>query len=69
MGAIVHIDIYILNDKAQTPHEKYKIGYEVEDNDKNILFSPVILKECIRDFVHHAETIILLLSVTRIKTI
>jgi hypothetical protein len=29
----IHISIYIKNDSPKDEHEKYKTGYEVEDND------------------------------------
>ena len=55
---VVHIEIYLLNLKSNNPCEKYKLCYEVDDNDENILFSPFIFRECIRDFCQDRETII-----------
>jgi hypothetical protein len=55
---VVHIEIYLLNLKSNNPCEKYKLCYEVDDNDENILFSPFIFRKCIRDFCQDRETII-----------
>ncbi|CAB3982182.1 Hypothetical predicted protein [Paramuricea clavata] len=59
---VVHITIYVLNEKAKSEREKYKEGYCVDDNDKSILFSPIIFPECVGDWAVRDETIIEVLS-------
>jgi hypothetical protein len=40
----VHIEIYLKKS------EKAVLKYEVEDNDKNVLFSPYLFRESLKDF-------------------
>jgi hypothetical protein len=58
---VVHVTIYVINEEAKSEREKYKEGYCVYDNDKSILFSPEILKECVADWATGDEIIIELL--------
>jgi hypothetical protein len=44
---VVHIEIYLLNLKSNNPCEKYKLCYEVDD-DENILFSPNVFAIFVR---------------------
>ena len=44
----VHIEIYLKKGK----NSDTLIGYEVEDNDKVILFSPFILNDCLKEFIY-----------------
>ena len=44
MSDTVHIEIYLKES------EKTVLKYEVEDNDKNVLFSTYLFKESLKDF-------------------
>ena len=44
MSTTVHIEIYLKKS------EKAVLTYEVEDNDKNVLFSTYLFKESLKDF-------------------
>lgn len=49
MAETVHIEVFLSNERGE------RLAYEIEDNDKNILFSPHILQECIEDFAKDRE--------------
>jgi hypothetical protein len=57
-NTVIHIEIYLLNLNSNNPRTKYKCSYEIEDNDENILFSPFMFRECIRDYCKDQKTII-----------
>ena len=44
MSNTVHIEVYLKES------EKIKLKYEIEDNDKNVLFSTYLFKESLKDF-------------------
>ena len=53
----IHIAIYILNSESNDPREKFKIGYEVEDNDPNLLITPDLFRECLESFAKDQDVI------------
>ena len=36
----IHISIYVKNKESKSHRDQYKIVYEVEDNDKSLIFTP-----------------------------
>ena len=58
MSVIIHITLYVKNDKSTCNKDRYCEGYNVEDNDDDLLFSPIIFPECIADWAHHRGNII-----------
>ena len=51
-SSVCYIEIRLFLNKKEKEKEKINtvIGYEIEDNDKNILFSPFLFKESIQDW-------------------
>jgi hypothetical protein len=47
MSTVIHIEIYLLNPNSKSERDNYTAFYNVDDNDENILFSPVMFPECI----------------------
>ena len=45
---VVHVEIYVLNLQSDNLREKLRIGYECLDDNVNMLFSPFLLRDCIR---------------------
>ena len=58
MSVVIHITLYVKNDKSTCDKDQYCEGYNVEDNDADLLFSPNIFPECIADWCHHRGNII-----------
>jgi hypothetical protein len=40
----IHVSIYIRENGVQ------KIGYEIKDNDKSLIFTPTLFRECLESF-------------------
>jgi hypothetical protein len=53
MPTQVHVEIYLQNKNDK----KAKVMYDLEDNDKNILFSNHMFPECLKDFACDDECI------------
>ena len=58
MSTVIHITLYVKNDKSTCTKNQYCEGYNVDDNDGDLLFSPIIFPECIADWAHHRGNII-----------
>ncbi len=52
MSDTVHIEVYLKE------FEKIVLKYEIEDNDKNVLFSPYLFKESLKDFATEDEDLL-----------
>ena len=55
---LIHISIYLKNDQATGDKDKYKPVYNVDDDDENLLFSPVIFPEPFLDWCKHLGNIV-----------
>jgi hypothetical protein len=53
----IHVSIYVVNSESNDPRSHLKIGYEIEDNDENLLFTNDILKECLASFAKDLDEI------------
>lgn len=53
----IHISIYVKNKESKSHREQYKIAYEVEDNDKSLIFTPDFFPEAIHSFATDEEKI------------
>ncbi|CAB3995173.1 Hypothetical predicted protein [Paramuricea clavata] len=53
----IHISVHVLNEARRGDYDLYKIGYEVCDNDKSIIFTPTIFQEAFAAFTHDTDAI------------
>ncbi|CAB3997395.1 Hypothetical predicted protein [Paramuricea clavata] len=53
----IHISVHVLNEAHKGDYDRYKIGYEVTDNDKSIIFAPTIFKEAFASFAKDQDLI------------
>ena len=57
----IHISVYVKNELSKDDRDKFKIGYEVEDNDECIIFTHTMFKEALEsyakdhDIIHKVE--------------
>jgi hypothetical protein len=58
---VIYISIYLLNPNSKSERDKYHAFYNADNNDADILFSPFMFPECMRDFIDDQGTIIALL--------
>ena len=55
---VVHVTLYVKNEKATDTHNAHRPAYDVDDNDPDVLFSPIIFPECLLDWKENREQII-----------
>ncbi|CAB4008327.1 Hypothetical predicted protein [Paramuricea clavata] len=53
----IHILVYVKNELSKDEHDKFKIGYEVEDNDECIIFTPTMFKEALESYAKDHDII------------
>jgi hypothetical protein len=53
----IHISIYIKNESPKAEDNQYIIGYEVEDNDPCLIFTPVMFLEALSSFAKDHDLI------------
>ena len=58
MSTVIHVTLYVKNPAFTCGKNKYCEGYNVDDNDADLLFSPTIFPECIEDWAYHRGNII-----------
>jgi hypothetical protein len=55
---LVHVTLYVKNEEATDVHNEHRAGYDVDDNDPDVLFSPIIFPECLVDWHENRGQII-----------
>jgi hypothetical protein len=58
MSTVIHVTLYVKNPASTCHKDKYCEGYNVDDDDNDLLFSPNIFPECIEDWCHNRGNII-----------
>jgi hypothetical protein len=53
----IHISIYVKNTEAKGDYDELKIGYEVEDNDECLIFTPTMFTEALDSFAKDHDKI------------
>ncbi|CAB3977898.1 Hypothetical predicted protein [Paramuricea clavata] len=53
----IHISVHIVNNESKGDDDLYKIGYEVCDNDEDIIFTPTIFVEAFACFAKDEDLI------------
>ena len=47
---LVHVTLYVKNEKSTCADNIHRAAYNVDDNDPDVLFSPIIFPECLVDW-------------------